>query len=328
MKINSKDISFIIQGPIQGTSFDRYENRYTFKLIESILNFFPQSEIIISTWEGQNAGELYYDKILYNKDPGSEIYIKKEGPLKNYRYNVNRQIVSTINGLKQSSRKYSCKIRSDLLFLDNSFLKYVDRYKNYINDYHFLKDRVLIINSTSVNPRKNYKFSYHPCDWFYFGLTEDLIKIWDIPLCKEDREAIWFEFNKHPNIHPLKYSLARYQAEQYIWKSFVDKNIKLKFDNSCDLSDDNIEKSEKIFAQNVCILDTKRLGLKNQRHKIGRIQLFNMYTFKQWEKLYYREQKITKKYFFFDSDELINKIFYYYSLTISKIYRKIIRRMK
>lgn len=286
MVVSTKDISFVIQGPIQGKSNEPYEKRYTCKLIDSILKYYQGSEIVISTWEGEDTTDLFYDKVIYNVDPGSEIYIKEEGSLKNYRYNVNRQIISTINGLENSSRKYACKIRSDLLFLNGNLLNYVNKFENIDKRYQILEDRIILTNVTSVNPNKNYKLPYHPCDWFYFGLTKDLIRIWDIPLCEEKIDAVWFEENERPAIHPLKYSLARYQAEQYIWVTFLKKVNNLHFVHSCDLSDENIKKSEIIFAQNTCILDLKRLGLKNQKHKISKAHLYNMYTYRQWEKKY------------------------------------------
>jgi hypothetical protein len=62
-KINSSELSFVVQGPI-------YQD-ITDKVCESIREYFPECEIVLSTWEGSSIEGLKYDKVVFSKDPGS-----------------------------------------------------------------------------------------------------------------------------------------------------------------------------------------------------------------------------------------------------------------
>ena len=51
--IDSKDISVIVQGPIN--------KKETPKCLKSIRKFLPEAEIILSTWQGTDISNLDYD---------------------------------------------------------------------------------------------------------------------------------------------------------------------------------------------------------------------------------------------------------------------------
>ena len=117
--MNSFEISIIIQGPyIEETSSFGFS---TLEVIKSARKYYPDSEIIYSGWEGTILNETFKEicnKIVLSADPG----ILKLGyyngiPLSE---NTNRQIISTINGLKASSNKFCIKSRSDSLFFKNT----------------------------------------------------------------------------------------------------------------------------------------------------------------------------------------------------------------
>ena len=119
--ISSKDISIVIQGAINPTE--------TPKCISSIRHNLPEAEIILSTWEGSDTSNLDYDKLVLNQDPGATSITKK---IKN---NMNRQLLSTQNGLKIAEKKYVLKLRSDLILSNTNFLKYFDKFQSRIEDY-------------------------------------------------------------------------------------------------------------------------------------------------------------------------------------------------
>ena len=109
--INSKDISVVVQGAI-----DKINTKLC---LQCIRKQFPYAEVILSTWEGSNVSNLDYDIVLFNKDPGAALCSNAENVLNN----VNREIVSTFNGIKQAKNKYILKIRSDLILNGKNILK-------------------------------------------------------------------------------------------------------------------------------------------------------------------------------------------------------------
>lgn len=108
MNIESQDISVVVQGAI--------ELEYIKKLLKSIRKFLPKAEIIVSTWEGTDVNYLDYDILQINKDPGCEVFT-----VFGKKHNLNRQILSTKNGIKRTTRKYVLKIRSDMYFDNINF---------------------------------------------------------------------------------------------------------------------------------------------------------------------------------------------------------------
>ncbi len=60
-------ITFVIQGPITPSI-----NSTSVRRLRSI---FPGCQIIVSTWEGENTQDIEADLIIYNKDPGSTIFV-------------------------------------------------------------------------------------------------------------------------------------------------------------------------------------------------------------------------------------------------------------
>ena len=59
MRINSEDLSFVVQGPV---------SEHTNLALKSIRENFPKSEIILSTWEGSNINGLDLVQYIRNKD--------------------------------------------------------------------------------------------------------------------------------------------------------------------------------------------------------------------------------------------------------------------
>ena len=110
--MNSSDLSFVIQGPLFRTSG---AGDLALKCTNSIRKFFPDSEIILSTWQDQDAGGLPVDQIVRNEDPGGFEDLNGE------KLNVNRQILSTRKGLEVATRRYAVKFRADFALAGTSF---------------------------------------------------------------------------------------------------------------------------------------------------------------------------------------------------------------
>ncbi len=134
-KITSRDISVVVQGPIHKTR--------TKKCLQSIRKNLPEAEIILSTWKGSDISsfERLYDILVENEDPGNALLRENAG--KKLYNNLNRQLLSTQEGLKKASRKYAMKLRSDMILADNRFLNSFDRFQKRSENYVLFKHKIL-----------------------------------------------------------------------------------------------------------------------------------------------------------------------------------------
>jgi hypothetical protein len=274
-----KEVTFIVQGPTCG----KKEEKFAQYSCESIRSFFPQSRIILSTWVGQNLQNIDYDKLVLSQDPGAEVVIDSSQTLNN----VNRQIVSTFAGISSSETKYSIKIRSDLIFINNNLLSILDKrpVKKSKFSEDFLDEYVVVSNVTTINPSVSLVLPHHPCDWIYAGLTTDLYQIWDIDLMPKS----WFRYysnNPWPkDVWHEKNYLSLFRPESYIWSSFLKKYKKINFMSSFDSSPINLANSNKIIALNLMVQTNKSIGIKSLKNRITNITLIPSYTEKEWSKL-------------------------------------------
>ena len=270
--ISSKDISVVVQGAVD------YKN--TPKCLASIRKYLPNSEIILSTWEGANYKGLDYDAILLNKDPGSF----KMSPYETN--NVKRQIVSTLEGLKKCTRKYAQKIRSDISLTGNGFTKYLDKFDSYNEDWHFLKSRIIVCSFFTRNPVFS-EWPMHPSDWCSFGLIEDMLTLWNIALPTKEEEN-WFKYHRKDDLvkkyyYPL---VARYNPEQFIWINFVKKFKKVSTEHMFDKTQNSINETLLSFANNLIIITDKQYNIKFLKKHRNNCDLWQVTTYNDFLKIF------------------------------------------
>jgi hypothetical protein len=288
MLITDFDLSIVVQGPINhnisnaGTHCIDRELTVSQHVLLNLRNHFKNAEIILSTWEGSDVSKLEFDRVVLNQDPGAYICDDEH----QIYLNLNRQLVSTVAGLRLVERKYVLKIRSDMLFINSNCLSYWNKYNSRNDRYKLLKERVVITTVTSRNPRTYDRFPHFPCDWFYLGNTEEVLDIFDIPLTDEPSFSRWYENHPMPENYATRTDLAKYPPESYIWSSFIKKKISLNFDYYSDISNNNIEVSEFIFANNLVLCTPSQLGFLSLKYdwKIDFVQC--RYTHIEWLKLY------------------------------------------
>ena len=285
--INTEDISVVVQGSIDKVN--------TPICLKSIRKYLPGAEIILSTWEDSNVEGLDYDILVLNKDPGACLCDKAQ---KIYN-NVNRQILSTKNGLKKATKKYAIKIRSDMKITGTNFLTYFKKFEKRCDECKILKERVIINNLYCANPYET-SFLFHISDWIFFGLTDDILNIWDIPLETED-VALYFKIHNRPVLDIIKTWLFQYIPEQYIWISFLKKNkIDFDFKYYTDINNKNLRLSELSFANNIVILNYEQFGikfLKYDPYKWDYKNQYNIYDFLcLYQKYCDKNYKIPLKY--------------------------------
>lgn len=290
MNIDSRDISVVVQGPIAGALDDAPSSRHTYLCLQSIRQYLPDAEIILSTWKGQNVAGLDFDQLVESDDPGGYIFHKTE----KYYNNINRQILSTKNGLLKADRKYSIKIRSDMVITSLGFLDYFDIYNNRDDEYSLLDKKVVVPTVYSRNPKRVFPFSFHPSDWFFFGLSKDVCNIWDVELADEPNMSRWFENNPRPKPDPYPSFLNRYFPEQYLWTSFLKKKLKIDFDYFCQVNRGIIESSERSLVANLVMASPEQLGVKFLKYSHRFEDWVSIYNHDEWKSLYCKYCEGTK----------------------------------
>lgn len=227
MNIAYSDISVVIQGAIDWSIDEKYLLPTTYCLTRRVRELMPEAEIILSTWRGQRTAGLLYDRIIESEDPGGQ------GAWPGFTINnVNRQIRSTMAGLNATERKYSLKIRSDMIIDGLKFLDEFCRAAPILVDKRaFFKNPIISNNISSRNTvpilRKfpDHPLLFHPSDHVHFGNSSDLIKLWDIPFQNES-DAFYFFDRTLPNKWRA-HELSRLAPEQHILTSSISRNSQL-----------------------------------------------------------------------------------------------------
>lgn len=317
-------LSIVFQGPIvfvNGTNVTK-------KAIMTAMKIFPNSEIILSTWENEPTGDLYDLplKIILNIDPGSGL--RKYNP-KTY-HNVNRIIVSSINGINAVTNEVVIKCRTDIIFKNNNSLNYFYKYFENNKNFTFLNKKALVSNQTTINTNYGPPLLYHICDWFYVGIKGDLIKIFDINLMPSEY-INYYNYSEKPENKIDKNNLSRYMPEDYIISTFIKKYTKINHEYYCEYSDIEHLKFEKILANNFIVVDNDRLGIYAYKyHNVSKKYLWKSYTFLEWVLIYNKYAAINNKTTLYDFDRLIlfilnpiQSIKYFYTLLFKKLYKNI-----
>lgn len=289
--IESKDISVIVQGAIS--------KKETPKCLKSIRKYLPQAQILLSTWEGSDVDGLDYDVLILNKDPGAA-FIGEINGIRMYN-NINRQLLSTQEGLKKAERKYAMKFRSDLILTGNKFLEYFDKFQKRTDKYKLFERKILgstIFTRYGIEHIKESRCDltpFHISDWWFFGLKSDLDKYFmDTPLVDEPDFTNYFalEENKH-KCSPYYFTKFKFAPEQYLGyecfsRNFDDINMQ---DASC-INDEIMNKYRQCLVNNFIILEYKQSGIYlnkytySKREKFLGEQYFGLYNTYRYENDY------------------------------------------
>lgn len=281
--MDERDVTFVFQGPeviVDG------ENS-TFAGIKRTREIFPQSPIIFSTWEGTDTFryiELNVEIVL-SEDPGSCYRDKRNKIL----MNLNRQLISSAQGISRVSTPYSVKLRSDLFPLNRKILDCFGMPEVFLprnNDYAYTTKRVLVLDVTSIDPRLEEPLPFHPCDWLYAGLTTDLQIFFPLDRKSEEKQiSEFYENNIKPANNPFISSSARYHPESWIFVEAMRMFKNINFEHVSDLGQENIDLSEKLIFNNLCIVSLRKIGFKSAKHNIQIINYSRTYTTKSWKAL-------------------------------------------
>lgn len=261
------NLSIVISGPILGTEKDK--KSYTRQACNSARSTFPNAEIILSTWEGEDVSSLNFDKCIYNSDPGPNI-----------NENTNRQICSRRSGIQNASREYVLSIRSDSVIKNTNFLSYIDRFTSNSGKFKFVLNRIVI---PATYPASRGEL-FHIGDWYFFGHKADVLNLWDIPYMDDK------QYNQFPND-------IFFNPHRYLITEFVKKYYKLKFRKITDINEENKKIYENVIAENFVVTGFYEFGIISLKYPLSGSffsKLFHKevsYSFNEWKYLYNKYSK-------------------------------------
>lgn len=264
--IKDEEISVVVSGPVIYCMENGERVNASCLTCKSIRKNMPKSEIVFSTWVGEDCDDVDCDVLVRSVDPGPNLG------------NVNRQICSRLAGIKAAKNKYILAIRSESYIYGDGFKRYFGLYENRgAEEFHFLEHRIVIPAAMPVRSGQ----IFHMGDWYFFGCKDDLIKFWDLPYMKDEL------FNNSDDD-------IVYNPHRYLITSFVKKYHELEFQKIYDNNVFNKEFYEKILASNFVITGFYDFGCRSYKYpKEGsgswRNILFHMetsYTLNEWKQLY------------------------------------------
>lgn len=250
--IYTGDISVVVQGAVDKTS--------TARCLASVRRVLPGAQVILSTWENTDVCGLDFDEVVFCKDPGAVLC----SPKFNYYNNLNRQLLSTVEGLEKCARKYAMKLRSDNILTTSSFLKYFRRFPKRCGEFKLFEERLIV---PTIFSRKHFGTPqpFRVCDWFTFGLTSDVKKYYmSIDPVKEPEFSLWFQ-NKTEQFqpeYPSPFHFHRFTTEQYYCLNCFQKYFpEIHMEDLTDFNAENIQQSEVALANNFIFLEYRQHGI-------------------------------------------------------------------
>lgn len=236
------NLAIVLQGPIVS------EKSITLRIIHHYLRRYPEVCIVVSTWEKTPPSDL--DPLNKLAENGKIKLILNPDPIQPGVFNINRQIISSRNGLEfaLTDFEFSIKSRTDQVFVDPRFL----------NQLRILFDRYSVDDSKNsrivVSSLNTFAFRlYGASDMFQFGKTKDLFEYWNQPLDSRNIDELTAI---SPNLVA--------EAQKLVAEVYLNTNyFKLKEKKSPQY---NLEESLHFLANYFVVADAQSLGhiwLKN-----------------------------------------------------------------
>ena len=256
--------ALIIQGPIIK------ENNFTVETCKWYKETFSHAVIILSTWEDEDL------KMIEDLKEHEIVVILNKKPAFSGTFNINYQIISTIQGLQKAAElncEYALKTRTDQrLYNPDLDIHLHSLIKNYpIPDSlkNYFSERIVISSFTTLKYRP-----YCVSDMFMFGNVKDMMFYWSAEL--DERPKIKINEVSILDSAKLKY------GEVYISTAFLKRiNWDMKW---------TIEDSWKVYKSFFILMDHHIMDLywpkynKDLEHRFKSYHPHSteLYTFNDW----------------------------------------------
>ncbi|RLR17260.1 WavE lipopolysaccharide synthesis [Sodalis-like symbiont of Bactericera trigonica] len=288
MRVSSDDVTIVMQGKIVEHKLIDVQ---AINNIRKVKKHFPKSKIIISSWKMAPELQLQFNKLarylgvsyLLNDDPG--VTCKIEGGIK-YVSNINRMIVSSLNGIRLAKTTFVIKMRTDSYFTSDAVLALLEN--SVVNDrfkreggYSVFNHRVLNYNLFSRNARGYLPYLFHPGDILFCGYKDDVMSIFNIDLADESI----FKVSKYAHF----YTTMDYVPEQYVWVKCIEKIKGMTvFHGNGQRENRLVIESEIYYISNFIPFNSSDMAFCWRKHKShyhckGK---YSVYDYSDWIRLY------------------------------------------
>lgn len=259
------EITFIVAGKILQNG-----KLNTISCLKSIRVFFPESKIILSTWNDEPVEECqpFCDQI--NTLNFSDFPIKYSSLLNQNRPNTGYiQQVLVHTALEKVTTKWTVKTRTDFVLENDNFFHFYCQWDLYLScyhaDYRIFQRRVLAPWLFTKNPDKT-SVAYQLSDFFQFGLTDDLLLLWDGHQDLDEHLNFYTLNPENGYTNPEKYNHL-YNVEQAFFMNAIEKSdVSVKFPKwYCDpISLEVLDQIHLVYSSNVLLATLCELGWKTR----------------------------------------------------------------
>lgn len=307
MYFTDKDISIVIQGPL----YPEYNIDNHARIMRKI---FPESEIILSSTDTYIDELSLFDKVVKNEDIEALPPLKFNQTAKN---NINKQINSTLSGIKYVTRPLVLKIRSDQFITSPKILNIWNELKEKKREKKLSKGRILTISLFSLNPRAFERLPYHVSDMVLFGYKEDIERYFSCPYYQLEN-AIWYENHTHADYSNKfeKKFRSRYAVEQWLLLNFLFEDQKFPIEYHNHISKKIINTFEDLLVDTFIIVHPRDINLTMPKFDYGyHSQEVNLFCYSSLDYIKLLKEKRNIEYDFkiikkFPHSKIIRKILY------------------
>ncbi len=228
----------IVQGPVIANK------NLTLNVLFDFLKSQEPSQVVLSTWVGEDTSEIERRLIVYIES-GRLSIIKANKPAAPGISNINLQIMSVRNAfdfLKGRSTKYALKVRSDQRYtLSNPCSNLEDFFVRYSKQSQF---RRILITSQNTFIYRNFGAS----DFLQFGEFVDVEDFWNVDLDLRESANLSYPFPRN-----MKEESRNGVCEIYLTRKYLDR-VNYTFE-------DSLRGSLKAFTDLFILVDPGQIGL-------------------------------------------------------------------
>lgn len=250
--VDPRDVGVVIQGAMT----DAVPG-----LVAAIRRHLPGASVLLSTWQGAATSGLAVDEVLHNVDPGAlPCHVLSGGRAPDI--NCNRMVRSTLAGLRALDRPLAVKLRTDCRLDHAGVLSCLAELPPAVGDLAIFERKVGISSVYTRHPGKSPTGLFHPADTVQFGLTADLVELWDVPLMTET-DAGWF---LDPAVaHPLADTSPRFYNEQHVFLAALRRRHPVDVESRVHRSSELEAMSNRALCQNFVVVEPWASGLRIPR---------------------------------------------------------------
>ena len=285
---NSEDFAIVLQGPICE------KDNMTIESIKYYKEMYPDSAVILSTWSDEK------ETLIRECIEAGAIVVRSEKPQFGGILNVNYQIINTRAGIERANiigKRYVAKTRTDQRvckpYIFNTLINLLGIFPA-LNDSN-QKERIV----TLPVPCGNMFTPFFMSDFFYFGRTEDMMKLFSLELDNREPSA--------SNKLVTRKDFSKYMGapEIYILKNYIEGVLNIKVT-------DSIESYWSIVRDYFICVDRAMIDLYINKYDYSHMDheldgwyfkdddcskfLTMKFGFVEWINLYYRRIKYDSSY--------------------------------